>query len=107
MKDFEPDFFLVSLANGQPNANNKQFNILKRYDYPVMNRFGKQPTGSDFKAFLNSSRGQKNSFERFACFQFLIHLAQKMDIDTAANIARMVAEEQNLEEFMVELLESM
>lgn len=22
VKDFEPDFFLVSLANGQPNANN-------------------------------------------------------------------------------------
>jgi len=44
VKDFEPDFFLVSLANGQPNANNKQFNILKRYDYPVMNRFGKSAT---------------------------------------------------------------
>ena len=23
VKEFEPDFFLVSLANGQPNANNK------------------------------------------------------------------------------------
>lgn len=22
IKEFEPDFFLVSLANGQPNANN-------------------------------------------------------------------------------------
>jgi len=34
-------------------------------------------------------------------------LAQKMDIDTAVNIARNVAEESNLEEFMVELLEQM
>jgi hypothetical protein len=30
-----------------------------------------------------------------------------MDIDTAVNIARNVAEESNLEEFMVELLEQM
>ena len=44
VKEFEPDFFLVSLAHGQPNANNTQFNILKRYDYPVMNRFGKRAT---------------------------------------------------------------
>ena len=41
VKEFEPDFFLVALANGQPNENNTQFNILKRYDYPVINRFGK------------------------------------------------------------------
>lgn len=41
VKEFEPDFFLVSLAHGQPNANNTQFNILKRYDYPTKNRFGK------------------------------------------------------------------
>jgi hypothetical protein len=41
VKEFEPDFFLVALASGQPNANNIQFNILKRYDYPVMNRYGK------------------------------------------------------------------
>ncbi len=38
--DFEPEFFLVSLSNGQPNANNTEFNIMKRYDYPVKNRFG-------------------------------------------------------------------
>jgi hypothetical protein len=39
--EFETDFMIVSLAHGQPNENNTQFNILKRYDYPVMNRFGK------------------------------------------------------------------
>jgi nuclear protein localization family protein 4 len=42
VKEFEPDFFLVSLAHGQPNDNNTQFNILKRYDFPVMHRFGKK-----------------------------------------------------------------
>ena len=42
VKEFETDFMIVSLAHGQPNENNTQFNILKRYDYPVMNRFGKE-----------------------------------------------------------------
>ena len=44
VKEFEPDFFLVSLAHGQPNENNTQFNVLKRYDFPVRNRFGKNAT---------------------------------------------------------------
>lgn len=57
VKEFEPDFFIVSLANGQPNDANQKFNYLKRFDYPVMNRFGKMPTNGDFKNFLNSSRG--------------------------------------------------
>lgn len=52
VKEFEVDFMLISLAHGQPNANNTKFNVLKRYDYPVMNRFGKNPTQSDFKSFL-------------------------------------------------------
>ena len=66
--EFETEFMLVSLAHGQPNQNNNQFNVLKRYDYQMMNRFGKKPTPSDFKGFLNSSKGMKNSHERFACF---------------------------------------
>ena len=35
VKEFEPDFMLISLAHGQPNENNTKFNVLKRYDYPV------------------------------------------------------------------------
>ena len=41
VKEFDPSFFLVQLSSGHPNDNNTNFNILKRYDYPVMNRFGK------------------------------------------------------------------
>ena len=50
--EFETEFMLVSLAHGQPNQDNTQFNVLKRYDYPVMNRFGKKPTQNDFKGFI-------------------------------------------------------
>ena len=37
VKKFPPDFFLVSLAYGQP-AENSNFNVLKIYDFPVKNR---------------------------------------------------------------------
>lgn len=60
VKEFEPDFFIVSLSSGQPNDNNTQFNILKRYDYPVMNRFNKEQTQVDLKQFLMSSKAMKN-----------------------------------------------
>lgn len=49
VKEFEPDFMLISLAHGQPTGDNLAFNILKRYDYPVINRFGKKPTHQDLK----------------------------------------------------------
>jgi nuclear protein localization family protein 4 len=32
VKEFEPDFFIVSLAHGQPKGK-KDYNILKNYDF--------------------------------------------------------------------------
>jgi hypothetical protein len=46
-KEFEPDFFIVSLAHGQPKGS-KDYNILKNYDFPVYFRDGKVPTKKDF-----------------------------------------------------------
>ena len=66
--EFENEFMIVSLAHGQPNENNTQFNILKRFDYPVMNRFGKDQTQGDLSTFLRNSKGLKTNFERFSCF---------------------------------------
>lgn len=37
VKEFEPDFFIVSLAYGQP-ASTTDHSILKIYDFPVKNR---------------------------------------------------------------------
>ena len=68
VKEFETEFMLISLASGQPNANNTKFNILKRFDYPMMNRFGKNPTNNDMKNFLKGSTGLKGSSDRFASF---------------------------------------
>jgi nuclear protein localization family protein 4 len=33
VKEFEPDFFIVSLTHGQPKTK-KDYNILKSYDFP-------------------------------------------------------------------------
>jgi nuclear protein localization family protein 4 len=49
-KEFEPDFFIVSLAHGQPKCKN-DYNILKNYDFPPLNR-AKLPTHRDFKDYL-------------------------------------------------------
>jgi nuclear protein localization family protein 4 len=91
VKEFEPDFFLVSLAHGQPNENNTQFNVLKRYDFPVMNRFGKKATPNDFRNYMQSTKQLKNNYERFGCFQALIYLSEMLDIDTSLTIARNIA----------------
>ena len=106
VKEFEPDFFLVSLAHGQPNDNNTKFNILKRYDFPTMHRFGKKQTPNDFKAFMQNSKGLKNKSERFACFQSLLYLAEMLDVDSALTVSRCVADERDVDPAMVELLES-
>jgi len=105
-KEFETEFMIVSLAHGQTNENNTQFNILKRYDYPVMNRFNKEQTQSDFTNFLRGSKGLKTSHERFACFNFLLHLSKIMDVDTAITIATNVVAEKPLDAALVELLET-
>jgi len=56
----------------------------------MRNRFNEKPTNGDLKNYIRSTKGLKNSYERFACFQFLCHLAEVMDIDTAMNMARCV-----------------
>ena len=107
VKEFEPDFFLVQLSSGRPNENNTNFNVLKRYDYPVKNRFDKKQTQNDLKQFLASSKGLKCQYERFACFQALLHIGDMLDVETAITIGQCVANERALDPAIVELLESL
>lgn len=53
------------------------------------------------------SKNLKGSSERFACFQFLLHVAEMLDVDTAMNIGRCIAEEKPIDMALVELFESM
>jgi nuclear protein localization family protein 4 len=56
-KEFEPDFFIVSLGHGQPKTK-KEYNILKNYDFPLYNRGKTNPTKRDFQDFLKRHKGE-------------------------------------------------
>ncbi len=49
-KEFEPDFFIVQLANGQPRVK-KDYTYLKNYDFPVLNR-GVKHTKKDYGDYI-------------------------------------------------------
>lgn len=87
-KEFEPDFFIVSIAHGQPKSK-KDYNILKNYDFPVLNR-AKVPTQKDFKEYLKRHNKNEPSQRRFANFHLLAYIAEIMDIDTALVIANLI-----------------
>ncbi len=54
---------------------------------------------------MKASKPLKNSPERFANFQLLLHLAEVLDVETAACIARCVAAEAPIETHIIEWLE--
>ena len=65
VKEFEPDFFIVSLAHGQPKSDN-DYNILKNYDFPMANR-PKAQARQDYVNYLKKHKGEKSA-RKFACF---------------------------------------
>mmetsp|Transcript_25478 Transcript_25478/g.19234 ORF Transcript_25478/g.19234 Transcript_25478/m.19234 type:complete len:88 (-) Transcript_25478:112-375(-) len=66
VKEFEPDFFIVSVAHGQPKTK-KDYNILKCYDFPMFNRDGNKPTKQDFKNYVKRHKSEPSQ-RKFACF---------------------------------------
>ena len=65
-KEFEPDFFIVSLANGQPKSG-KDYRYLKNYDFPVYNRSKKAPQKKDFTDYLKKHKGEQSQ-RKYASF---------------------------------------
>ena len=103
VKEFEPDFFIVQVAHGQPK-NKKDYTYLKNYDFPVRNR-DKNPVKKDFSDYLKRHKTEPSQ-RKFSCFQLLIFIADMLDIDTALVISNLVAQEKALDPGLVELLES-
>lgn len=64
-KEFELDFFIVSLGHGSMKIG-KDFNILKYYDFPVANRMSSR-SGKDFKDYIKRHKNEPAS-RRYACF---------------------------------------
>lgn len=56
VKEFEPDFFIVSLGHGQPKTK-KDYSILKNYDFPPFNR-GINPTRNDYKNYIKKHKNE-------------------------------------------------
>lgn len=65
VKEIDPEFFIVSLAHGQP-AHNKDYSVLKVYDFPAANR-GAPATQAEFKGYLKKYKSLPSE-KRFACF---------------------------------------
>ena len=101
-KEFELDFFIVSLNHGSMKEE-KDFNICKFYDFPVANR-AQTRSGKDFKDYIKRHKSDPAT-RRFACFHFLVYLAERLDPDTAFNIATCMAEEKAVDPALAELLE--
>lgn len=103
VKECEPEFFIVSLAHGQP-THEKDYNVLKIHDFPAKNR-DKPATHNEFQGYLKKYKAEKSE-RKFANFQLLLYIADLLDIDTANAIAQNVAEERPLDGALVELLTS-
>ena len=104
MKEFEPEFFIVTMSHGQP-APTTDYGILKLYDFPATNR-GQPATRAEFKGYLKKYKSEPTE-RRFANFHLLIFIADLLDVDTALTLAQSVAAEKPIEDFLIELMESM
>lgn len=102
--EFDPEFFIVSLANGKPKEA-PDYTILKNYDFLAANR-QMRANKTDLKNYINAHKGEHSS-RKFANFQFLLHVIQQLDIDTVCAIARKIADEEEVEDFLVELVENL
>lgn len=103
VKEFDPEYFIVSLSNGQPKDEIQDYKILKNYDFLAQNRRMK-PNKTDFKKYISAHKGDK-SVNKFAWFQFLLYLAKQFDIDTVCAIATKIADNEALEDYLIELVE--
>ena len=97
VKDFVTDYFIVSLAHGQP-AHGKDYSVLKVTEAPK--------NKAEFTGYLKKYKSLPTQ-HRFANFGLLMFIGGYIDDATMDNIARNVAAEIPLEDWTVEWLEGM
>lgn len=90
----------MKIAHGSSNSN--KFAILKKARFPAKNQEG--ATTRDFKEHLRENK-KKPSHIKYGDFNFLIYLADVLDIETAATIAENVERELPIAEAIDELIE--
>lgn len=104
VKQFDPEYFIVNVANGQPKEI-QDHNILKNYDFLAQNR-QVRPNKNDMKNYIKAHKSDKSS-KKFANFQFLLYISKELDVDTVCAIGSKIAEEEEIEDFLVELVENL
>lgn len=104
VSEFEPEFFIVQLANGQPKES-KDYSILRNYDFLAQNRQFK-PNKNDLKDYFRANKSEANP-KKFANFQFLLYLVRMLDIDTVCALGRKIADNEPIEDFLIELVENL
>ena len=77
MNKMEPDFFIVNVASGQPS--HERFNILKQYDFPVLNR--ESPVSKKMALEYLKKRANMPVSQRFASLNLLVYLSNLIDVD--------------------------
>lgn len=109
--EVEPEFWLVSIANGASRSN--KFAVLKNYYFPVENRTGGQDPMSlkmYFKRFKKDAGSGVWPKECWANFHFLYYLGLLLDWETAYTMGMYVDPESYLGEEVkntTEILDSM
>ena len=78
----EPDFFIVNVASGQPSHD--RYNILKNYDFPILNRTDQYPSKKQVINYLKK-RGGSPTFVKFSNFNLLVYLSHLVDIDVSGD----------------------
>jgi hypothetical protein len=102
--EFDPEFFIVSISHGMPKEH-QDYTIMKNYDFLGANRQMK-PNKNDLVNYIRAHKND-NSSVKFANFNFLLYIVRSLDIDTVCAIAQKVANEEQIEDYLVELVESM
>lgn len=80
----------------------KDYSILKIRDFPAYNR-GPPAKPAEYKGYLAKNKGEPLD-RRFADFNFLLYIAEILDVQTAVTMAQSIANGLPLDPELVSLL---
>ena len=91
---------MVKIAHGTSRSN--KFAIIKKADFPPIIR--DKPSKKELKEYMKRNKNIKQSHLKYGDFNFLLYLAQEIDPATAHSIAECVANEQQVQGFIDDLI---
>lgn len=92
----------MKIAHGTSNHN--RFAIIKKAEFPPVIR--DKPGKKELKEYMRRNKNIKQSALKYGDFNFLLFLAQEIDPATAHSIAEHVANEQQVQGFIDDMIEN-